>query len=345
MANRFYMLNIMLLSVMFAWLTSCSEVEQKGGGKKKGASDSIAVEGNGEDATTGVEAADESTESTGDDEGTDNGETSEAKLKQLLTDCGANDIDQSDPNKVLYEKTLKSLPVTKTILIITVKVESTLKISVTGKESKQESLVQVKEVTGPLSELARTEAERQAKESSGLATLTNVPFDQYSSLSDHETWKGIVCTFVPISKIVNERGGKKTIVTFDPPLPSSISPKAAATRFAAEIGKKKTFDDIKATIKESDNPTLADKKSISGSVTVRKVAAETEVDDGAGGTKKIKADIAFEMTYEFGTAKETFALGIAPVVTYYINYADKDLVANIVDTTAASGAVATFIHD
>lgn len=342
MEKRFYMFNMLLLSAVFAMLTSCSASEQKGNGKKKGAGDSEAVEGEGTATTS--ETGEETDETSGDEE-PDSTEDPEAKIKRLLADCGANDIDSSDPNKVIYEKTLKSLPINKTVLIIKVKVESTLKISVTGKESKQDSTVEVKEVTGPFSELARAEADRQAKESSGLATLTNVPFDQYSSLADHEAWKGIVCTFVPITQIVNERGSKKTTVSFDPPLPSSISPKAVASRFKHEIGKKKIFDDIKATIKESDNPALADKKSISGSVTVRKVAAKTEVDDGAGGTKKIKADIAFEMTYEFGTPQETFALGMAPVVTYYISYEKKDVVANIVDTSGASGGIATFIHE
>ncbi len=231
------------------------------------------------------------------------------------------------------------------MLVINVTIESTLKIKVTGKETTQDALVTVKEIKGPLQSLAKQTAEKQAADNSGLATLTNVPFDQYSGLSKHSAWEGVVCTFVPITKIVNERGGHETTVTFATPLPSSLSPKASASRYAAEIGKSRVFDDIKATIEKSDHPALKGKKSVTGSVSVKKVNAETEVDDGAGGKTEIKADIAYLITYDFGSPEITYALGLAPKVTYFVSHEKKDLVANIVDTTTVSGAVATFIHE
>ncbi len=147
------------------------------------------------------------------------------------------------------------------------------------------------------------------------------------------------------ANVVNERGGYETTVTFDTPMPSSLSPKASAARFAKEIGKSRTFDDIKATIENRDNPALKGKKSVTGSVSVKKVSAETEVADGSGGKKQIVADLAYEITYDFGSPEVTYALGFASKVTYFISHKKKDLVANIVDTTSVSGAIATFIHE
>ena len=125
----------------------------------------------------------------------------------------------------------------------------------------------------------------------------------------------------------------------------SISPKTSAARYASEIGKSRVFDDIKATIEESNHPALRGKKSVTGSVTVKKVDADSEVNDGEGGKKEINSDMAYEITYDFGSPEITYALGLAPKVTYFVSHKKKDLVANIVDTTSVSGAVATFIHD
>jgi hypothetical protein len=341
------MLATLAATLIFSW--SCAQGDQKGGGKKKNGDDAA-----GELGGKGSKPKDKTSEKTeGEGEGEEEGEeseeesgvSSEEQAKALLADCGASDIDNTDTDKVIYEKDLKSFPVSKQVLTVTVKVESTLKVVVTGKETRQGALVEVKEVTGLFSGLAKTEAERQAAESSGASVLTNVPFSEYSKLSEFEGWSGVVCTFVPVTKIVNERGGKKTVATFDPPLPSSVSPKATAARYKAEIGKKRTFDDIKATITDSDNPALDGKKSVTGSITVEEVDPEAEVDDGAGGKKKIKADAAYRVTYDFDTPQITFALGMAPVVTYYISHEKRDLVANTIDTSEAGGAVATFMHD
>jgi hypothetical protein len=349
MRSRLHLVTFTILTIFSGLSASCSQIEEQSGKKKqedksKDATGSIPstepVKENVKKEVTPtegdtVEEAEESTEET----------DPEAKIKALLADCGAPTVDEKDPDKVIYEKDLTSLPVKKNLLIVTVTIESTLKIKVTSKETTQDSLVTIKEITGPLESLTRKTAEKQAADNSGLATLTNVPFDQFSGLSKYEAWEGIVCTFVPVTKVVNERGGYETTVTFDTPMPSSLSPKASAARFAKEIGKSRTFDDIKATIENSDNPALKGKKSVTGSVSVKKVSAETEVADGSGGKKQIVADLAYEITYDFGSPEVTYALGFAPKVTYFISHKKKDLVANIVDTTSVSGAIATFIHE
>ena len=335
------------LGLLTSLSLSCSEADEKS--RKKSKSDDADAELPStkpeKDTAEKEEAQAEGDEAEGEDDESESEGDPEAKIKALLADCGASSIDNKNPDKVIYEKELKGLPVSKNLIVVNVTIESTLKIKVTGKETTQDSLVTVKEISGPLQGLAKKMAEKQAADNSGLATLTNVPFDQYSGLSKHSSWEGVVCTFVPVTKIVNERGGHETTVTFETPLPSSLSPKASASRYESEIGKSRIFDDIKATIEESDHPALKGKKSVTGTVTVKKVESEIEVDDGEGGKKEIEADLAYEITYDFGSPEITYALGLAPKVTYFVSHKKKDLVANIVDTTTVSGAVATFIHE
>lgn len=256
-------------------------------------------------------------------------------LEEVLEECGAPDlVDGGDEDKVIYEKELKSLPIVKTVLVIKATVETMLKVKVTGKSTVQDAKVQVTKLEGLFAELARPVAEKEAAALTGITTLTNLPFSSYGDLAQHKTYARVICSFVPATAIDNRRGGKKTIATFDPPLPASVSPKAAAARYLAEIGTKgRTFRDIKATVTESDDPELAGKKEVLGTVEV------TPVDP-----KPHKADAAFRMRFHFESPKITFALGLPPSVIYYISHAKKDLVANEVDTTDAGGGVAVFLH-
>ena len=154
----------------------------------------------------------------------------------------------------------------------------------------------------------------------------------------------MTCAFVPVTSIDNSRGGRTTKASFDPPVPSSISPRATAKRYEAEIGKTKTFSDIKIKVNSSDHPDLKGKTNITGTITFEKIDSSTSVDDGKGGKQEIKSDLAYRVTYNFGDPKTTFALGFSPVVLYYISHSKKDLVANIVDTTSAGGGIAVFLH-
>ena len=331
-------LGISTLILAFLSLNSCSQgADPRGKGKKEAASDDEgdAVEGNPD----GLSPPDGKGEA---DEGdrTDGGPS----LEQVLKDCGGGDAAQAGPDDIIYEKSLKSLPIVKTVLIIKVTVESQLDIKVTGAKTVQDSKVKVASIEGLLSGLAKGEADRQAAANSGASTLTNVPISEYGGLSDHKAYDGIVCTVVPATKIDNRRGGKKTVAEFDPPIPASISPRAIGARYEAELGKKKVFQGIKVKILESDNPDLEGQKTLTGTVTIEKVAKEIQVDDGAGGKKTVKGDVAYRMTYNFKNPKATFALGFAPSVTYYIDHEKHDLRANIVDTTSVEGGVAVFLH-
>jgi hypothetical protein len=342
------------LAATAAWLSGCADGLQTKAKPDKGDKGDEDAEGAEEGDGTGTEVADDTTtdDETVDDTTDDDTEVLDdtdpnASVEQLLAECGGGDATTAGPDDVIYEKEIDSLPLTKQVLIVTVTVETNLKIKVTGSKSEQDTLAKVTKVTGLFADFAKAEAEKQAAASSGKLTYTNVPFKEYVDLTDKPSWDGVLCTFVPATKTENKRGGKTTIATFDPPLPASVSPKAAATRFKAEIGEKRTFTGLKAKITSSDHPDLAGKTELEGSVIVEKVTPTIEVPDGsgvAGKTKKITSDLAYKVTTDFGGAKATYALGMAPVVTYYISHSKKDLVANIADTTAAGGGSVVFIH-
>lgn len=314
------------------------EAENRGGGKKTGAgTDDAPSDGDDADADDGGSAGDE------DDGGSSEG-GDDKTLEQVLKECGGSEAAEAGPNDVIYEKEIKSLPIVKKVLIITVALETDLKIKVTGAKTVQDANVQVTSLSGLFSGLAKTEAEKQALANSGVTTLTNVPIADYAGLSDNKEYEGIICTIVPATKVDNRRGGKKTVALFDPPVPSSISPRAMAGRYAEELGKERVIDNIKVKITESDNEALQGKESLTGKVTIEKVKAEGQFDDGAGGTKTIKADLAYRVSYDFGSPEATYALGFPPVVTYFIDHDKKDLKANVVDTTDVQGGIAVFIH-
>ncbi len=334
----------LLASLSFA--VACSEEAKKKKGDKAAAGES--------DAKTNDDGDDGQKDGNGEAEGGDEaddlnseGEDGDAAAK-LTEDCGGKGLTDKDPDDVVYEKTIESLKVTNTsqqpiVGAVTAVVQTSLDIRVTGKETEQTTKVTLVSITPPLAKLF---ADGQVKAQEGTTTLTNVPFKEYPNLNKDKQWDGVLCTFVPVTKIENGRGGKSTVTSFDPPLPSSVSPKAVPGRYKEEIGDKRVFKGIKATVKSSDNAELKGTKTITGDVTVEKVDPEGDFDDGEGGKKHIKADLAYKITYDFEDAKKTFAIGLPPIVTYYISHSKKDLVANTVDTTetGTSGAFVVFIH-
>lgn len=288
----------------------------------------------------------------GDDEGggsdldsfDDDSGDGEAAIQAALAECGGGDLLDAPPDKILFEKQLDSLPLTTKVLVITVTATTHLKMSVTPARSIQDATVTIDKVEGLFSGLAKGTAEKQAKDNSGVVTIDNVLPKDIGSLGDtHKVWNGTMCTFVPATKLVNERGGMRTVVSFEPPMPMQLSPKATAKRYEEEIGDQRVFSDLTVSVDETNHPELT-AKTVKGKVTVTRIAPSATVDDGKGGKVEIKADVAYKMAFEFDTPKTTFLLGLQPEVSYYISYARKDLVANIVDTKAENAAPVTFLH-
>ena len=333
-----------ILILVFLVALGCSDNQTKPDAKEEGEQlDAIVGDGDGDGSGGGTDTAG------GDDfveQNPDEGDVT--SIADLLKQCGGDGVADADPDEVVYEKTVKSLPITKNILIVSIKAQSTLSIKVTGTKAIQDTTVKTETDTALefIGNLAQTFIDDLTKESSGATTFTNLPFSDYSGLgSDHEAWEGTLCTFVPATKVINNKGERDTVVEFDPPLPSSVSPRADASRYADEIGDERVFKNIKAIVKKSDHPDLDGVDEILGTVKVRKVAADATLEAEGGKSIDVNADIAYEVTYDFGSPEQTFAIGLPPVVTYYISHDKRDLIANLVDTKNSTTGKVIFVHD
>jgi hypothetical protein len=316
---------ILLFGISFA----CTNGNQEKPRAKEGAENNPEAEGG--DGTTGA--------NTGDDlGGAEGGDNSDDAVQALLSDCGGKDFEDAKDDTVIYEKNLVSETVHVKVLILDAEATTTVGIKVTPVSYVQDAKI---DVIKPA--LTPTIEKLLVKKNTGKTTFTTVPISKYSSLSDHAAWEKILCTFVPATKVENERGSKTT-AEFDPPVPINLSPRAAATRYEEEIGEKKVFNDLKAKIISSDNRALKGKTEVTGSVTVEKVAANAEIDNGDSGKLQIKSDIAFKVTTNFESPAITEALGLAPEMVYYVSYAKKDLVANILDTKEPLTGKVIFVH-
>jgi hypothetical protein len=291
-------------------------------------------------------AAGDDTDSAGDDLEPFLSPTEELRdvLQLPVDECGGLLYLEAKPDETLYEKRLEGLPIQARVLLADLTASTTIDVKATPAITTLDTAVRI-EGDGPLSKLAVRAAEQLAKESSGLVTIENILQDGLAALgAKHDPWKGVLCTFVPASRLVNERGGKKTVVSFDPPLPMALSPKAVAKRYEEEIGDQRIFSDLELTIEESNHPSLLQVKSLKGKVVVTRVDPKTTVDDGRGGSVAINADIAYKLSFEFGTPELTVLLGLMPEVTYYVSYERQDVVANIVDTKSLDVAAGVFLH-
>jgi hypothetical protein len=272
----------------------------------------------------------------------DSGNGGKAAVDTILEECGGRAALDAAPDEVILQKSLTSLQITISVLTVTVRATTLLQFNVTPARTVQDSTVRIDQIS---SDVARGTADRLAQENSGRVTVDNVLPKDIGSLGDtHKAWKGTRCTFVPATRLINERGGKRTVVSFDPPFPMTLSPTVAAKRYEEEIGAERIFDGLKVNVEETNQAALSGKTSVVGRVVVTRISPAASFDDGKGGRVSLNADIAYRVRSEFETPETTFLLGLPPEVDYYISYDRKDLLANLVDTKAANTGPAIFIH-
>jgi hypothetical protein len=144
---------------------------------------------------------------------------------------------------------------------------------------------------------------------------------------------------VPATKIEAVRGAYATTATLDPPAPAALSPRANGKRFAEEIGDQRVFGGITATVVSSNHPDLQGKTTLTGTITITKVASDANINGSA-----IQGDIAYKVSVDFGGPEVTNALGFIPEVTYFISFTKKDLAGNIADTKLEGNPAVTFIY-
>lgn len=273
----------------------------------------------------------------GSEGGSEGGTTGDESLEDILKQCGVKASDLEDPDKVVLEKKLKSFPKhlggTQEVPIlgtVNYQVSVTTKIDVKATVGEAVQTVDF-DVTGEPPQ-AKEKAEATVLPQKGTTTAKALPTEERAALmSENAQWKGILCTIQPTRELITAKGGYTKKIKFDPPLPGSISPKADAKRYAAEIGSGKEFN-VTAEVTSSNDPKLAKGEKIKGKVTVKPINPELTINIGGTGgqQKKVKTDAAFKFTVDFGGQEA--ALGLIPETTYYISHKARDLKIIVADT-------------
>lgn len=268
------------------------------------------------------------------------GSSADDVLRKLLADCGATEVIKAPPEEVIYQKNATSEPVKKSQGPVTVTAATDLAITAKPGVTQQNMTVKIVNIEGPFQNIARRKAEEQAAAKSGRLTIKNLPFNEIPTIADkNPEWERINCTIIPAQEIEARRGSYTTTAAFDPPSPTTLSPRAVAERYLEELGDRREFTGIKATIMSSDNPALQGKTTLTGSVSITKVPATY-----TAGRRTITGDVAYKVVTDFGGVEATFALGFMPEVTYYISFTKGDFAGNVGQTKIADDPTVIFIY-
>lgn len=266
-------------------------------------------------------------------------------IKNLLDDCGITEIAAKEPNEVVYSSDLKSYMMrSPDSERPNYYAEATMDLKTTASKLQTDMNFRVN-IHGVFNNgspvtLARAWeiARSKANEKSGQIKFENFPFEKMISIgATHQDWERIVCTIQPGIKVISSRGAYESTVSFDPPLPYSISPRANSKRFAEEIGENRNFNEITATVLSTNHPLLRPSQQIKGTISISKIPSTLNHNG-----QTIHSDLAFVIKTNFGGEKATNALGLVPEMKFYIDFDKRDYAAFIFDSKLTPDPEAVF---
>jgi hypothetical protein len=281
---------------------------------------------------------------TSDGVGGEEGELSASdKMKQMIKDCGVNDLSGVADDYPIFQKKITALP--NTFFLGAVTATTTVEITVTKVDYLKVTDTKIE------ASLAQDTLQQYFGEAdAGPVRAVTVPFADVAKLQQIPAWSNVFCTFVGATELINDRGGKHLKLAFDPPMPIQISPRANSVRFDAEIGDNKVFNGIKVKVVESDKPSLIAGSEFSLNVLVTKIPRDTIVEDNEGNLIEIHSDAAYRVVVDAGkmtdalNSKFVMSLGLDPDMVYYMDQKNKAILWNILDTHNTYKGVLKFQH-
>jgi hypothetical protein len=273
-----------------------------------------------------------------DDEFVEDDEGPELTLEDIIKQCGVSPEDLENPDAVIMDKQLRSWPKVFTgteaapiVGNVNYRVTVTTLIQVKATMS-QVRMVTDFDVTAEPS-LAEGEAMAKVAPNRGASVSTVLTTEERLELTgDNKEWGGIVCTVQPVSELITDKGGFQKKVRFTPALPMSISPKADAPRYEAEIGEGRVFTNIEAEVVSSNDPANPVGKKVTGTVTIKKVNPNLTLSVGGETEKTLKSDIAYKVEFDFGSVEQTVGLGLMPSQTNFISHQTRDFKVIVAET-------------
>lgn len=308
-----------------------------------------------ENKQTSVKNANKPTQSANDDSDDASDGFEEEKepvqdLETILGQCGVTEKDLEDPDKVILETTIRSWPKVFTgaqSVVLLGNIE--YRVSVTTLVSIKATLKQIEQSTDFEIKGTPSQAEKPAWEKAapnkGSSTMTVLGTDDRANLMSKSDWHGIYCTILPVTELSTTKGGTGKVVTFNPPLPGSLSPKADPERYLAELGESRTFSNIKAEIIGSQDSNYPEGKTFTGTVTIKKVDPTLIINISGKSQQTISTDLAFKVTYDFGSVADTVGIGLMPSQTMYMSHKTKDVRVIVANTGFEDGGIVVLSED
>ena len=261
----------------------------------------------------------------------------DAAIAALISDCGFPDGKLPEPSATVFQKSMRSLPVSisgkKSIANYTAVVRATVDVSASMSGAKQTINVGLESFTSnivgfiPLGDTGRADAEKQVKANNSKSESMGPNDDERSALLDQAgPWKDIYCTVSQTKTMTTQKNGKTKTVSFDPPIPGAIWAKASPSRFKTEIGTGKTFTNVTATVTNSSDSALPAGTKVTGTVTVTPIPGNLS-------QLNLTTDTAYAIRFDFGS--RTTDLGLTLSQSFYVNSTEKDLKAIVIETGVA----------
>ena len=262
----------------------------------------------------------------------------DAAIAALISDCGFPDGKLPEPSATVFQKSMRSLPVSISgnkyaVANYTAVVRATVDVAASMSGSKQTINVGLESFTSnivgfiPLGDTGRADAEKQVQANNSKSESMGPNDDERSTLLDQAgPWKDIYCTVSQTKTMTTQKNGKTKTVSFDPPIPGAIWAKASPSRFKTEIGTGKTFANVTATVTNSSDGAVPAGTKVTGTVSVTPIPGNLS-------QLNLTTDTAYAIRFDFGS--RTTDLGLTLSQSFYVNSTEKDLKAIVIETGVA----------
>jgi hypothetical protein len=279
----------------------------------------------------------------GDDSGvSDSGTgTGAGSIADIIQQCGVTQDELNNPSAVVFNTTMHSFPKVYTgtqneplIGAVNFRVTVTVVLTISATATSETENTDFQVVAEP--QAAEAQAQQQVAPNRGTNVSQGLDTQGRVQLSStNKDWSGILCTVEPVTQMVVNRGQYTKTITFDPPLPNGVSPKATIARYQTEIPQARTFSNIKATVSNSTDPNAPNGTTIVGSVNLTPLTPQIQIQVGdGGGSQTINTDAAYRLDFLFGDSSGSAdqQVGLMPSQSYFIDAQNHNIKVVVADT-------------
>ena len=264
-------------------------------------------------------------------QGTNSGVTdANAVVAAMMAECGVAAGTSNDA--VVFQQNMMGVPIVENqsmpflgmipiVNILTaggnINVQVTPKLSISSKIASGTNQITFDVASN--SPVGSMVADGKVKEFERTTSTVGIPSAERMALSQSSPeWNGILCVVAPTKSITMVSGEGKTVkVTFDPPLPQSISPKAMPSRYQKELPTARTFTNIKTKVESSTDSRVGSGTAFTGNVRIEPVPAMLSVPTRG---VNVQAAVAYKITLSgFGTDDQMAAMGLVREQTFFID--------------------------